>query len=257
MGPSEEPKLAMVKRIKAWLHRLLGRRRYLFLVSQLFFLAYRAGLLRDNPEYTCHYYVRQLVEPGDYVIDIGANLGYYTVLFAEWTGPEGRVYSVEPIPLFRRILSRNAQSFSQVEVIPYALGDEPDRVEMGIPETADPHRHGHTQILRKDEQAGSREIVEVQVRTPSALFEELSRLDYVKCDVEGHEGTVLPAMKELLREHRPIVQVEVAHDNRRPLFEMMGDLGYRAYYVQDDELVSIQSPTDSTHGDWIFRPDSS
>lgn len=242
----------MARRIKAFLYRVLGQRWYLFLVSQLFFLAYRTGLLRDDPEYACHYYVHRFVEPGDTVIDIGANLGYYTVLFAEWVGREGQVYSVEPVPLFREILQRNAGSFSQVEVVPYALGGEPATVQMGVPETAAPHRHGMTRIVSSEEDA----TFKAEVRPPEALFGDLFHLDYVKCDVEGYEGEVLPAMKTLIREHRPVVQVEVAAENRHRIFQMMAKLGYRAYFVRGEELVEIQSPDDPTEGDWIFRPES-
>jgi FkbM family methyltransferase len=242
----------MARRMKALLYRLLGRRLYLYLVSQLFFLAYRTGLLRDDPEYACHYYVRRFVEPGDTVIDIGANLGYYSVLFAEWAGPTGQVYSVEPVPLFREILRRNVRSFSQVEVVPYALGKEPATVKMGVPDTAAPHRHGMTRILPAEEDA----TFEAEVRTPASVFADLSRLDYVKCDIEGHEGEVLPAMEDLLREHRPILQVEVSDENRRPIYQMMEEFGYQAYFVKDGDLVAIQAPTDRTEGDWILRPQS-
>ena len=247
----------MAQRIKAWLYRLLGRKRYLSLISQLFFWAYRTGALHGDPEYECHYYVQQLVEPGDWIIDIGANLGYYTVLFAEWTGPTGQVYSVEPVPVYREILRQNVRSLSQVDVIPYALGEEPATVQMGVPESADPHRHGHTQILSDADDARRPETFEAEVRTPAALFGDVPRLDYVKCDVEGYEGVVLPAMRALLREHRPIVQVEVAQDNRDSIYEMMEALGYQAYYVKEGERVAVQAPTDHTQGDWIFQPHSS
>jgi FkbM family methyltransferase len=244
----------MADQIKAWLYRVLGQRRYLYLVSQLFFLAYRSGWLRSQPEYACHYYVDRLIEEGDYVLDVGGNLGYYTVLFAEWTGPEGKVYSVEPVPLYREILRRNVASFSQVEIVPYALGDEPGTVQMGLPESADPYRHGHTRILSDEGQRGPSDTVEVEVRSPERLFGDLPRLDYVKCDVEGHEGAVLPAMASLLREHRPVVQVEVAPDNRRPIYRMMASMGYRAFYVRDDERIRIDSPDAETQGDWFFLP---
>lgn len=239
----------MVKRIQGWLYRLLGRRAYLQLVSQLFFWTYRIGLLRSDPSYACHYYVQRLIEPGDCVIDIGANLGYYSVLFAEWVGPAGTVYSVEPVPLYRAILQKNVDKFPQVEVVPYALGDAPDTVQMGIPETVGSHRHGMMRILASDEGP-----FEAAVRSPTALFGELDQIDYVKCDIEGHEGVVLPAMDDLLREHAPILQVEVAPENRDRLYTMMTDMGYRAYFVQEEELVEIQGPDAQTQGDWIFMP---
>ena len=83
--------------IKRRLFKWLGRERYLYLVSRLFFLAYRLGALRRDPEYECHYFVRNLIRPGNWVFDIGANLGYYSVLFSDLTGPYGKVFSVEQI----------------------------------------------------------------------------------------------------------------------------------------------------------------
>ncbi len=241
----------MAERIQAWLYWALGRRWYLYLVSQLFFLAYRTGLLRGTPEYACHYYVRRWIEPGDCVVDIGANLGYYSVLFAEWTGTAGTVYSVEPVPLYREVLRWNVRSFPQVEILPYALDTEPGTVQMGVPDTVAPHRHGMTQILPSAEG-----MVDVEVRTPTSLFGDVSRLDYVKCDIEGHEGVVVPAMTDLFREHEPIVQVEIAPENRSRIYGLMTELGYSAHFVRGTELVEIQDPDDETIGDWIFVPPS-
>lgn len=242
--------------LKAWLYRVLGRERYLRLVSRLFFLAYRSGWLRALPTFACHYYARRLIEPGDYVIDIGANLGYYTVLFAEWTGTEGKVFGVEPVPLYRSVLRRNTERFDHVEILPYALGRNSETVRMGIPGT-NPHRHGLTRILRQEEGRDVAQTFEAEVRPPDVVFEGLARLDYVKCDVEGYEGEVLPAMETLIREHRPILQVEIAPENRPKIYHMLDRLGYEAYFVGEGRLIPIRGPEDDrARGDWIFRPQS-
>lgn len=245
----------MTNQLKAWLYRLLGREQYLRLVSRVFFLAYRTGLLYHLSGFRCHYYARRLIQPGDYVIDIGANLGYYSVLFAEWTGPEGKVFSVEPIPLYRKVLRRNTKSFPYVEIIPYAMGPRAETVQMGIP-GSDPHRHGLARVLSREEREAVHQTFEVEVRPPTSLFGELPGLDYVKCDVEGFEDEVLPAMKPLLREHRPTLQVEVSGENREVVYGLLDRLGYEAYFVRGNRLVPIRGPDDRTQGDWIFRPQS-
>lgn len=245
----------MIGQLKAYLYRVLGRDQYLRLVSQLFFLAYRSGVLRYFSSFQCHYYVRRFIQPGDYIIDIGANLGYYTVLFAEWTGEEGKVYSVEPILPYRKVLWRHTHHFSQVEIIPYALGGSSETVRMGIP-GADRYRHGLSRILSPEETQATRQTFEAEVRPPDALFAEVPRLDYVKCDVEGFEREILPAMQDLLQRHRPILQVEVKAENRSFIYEMMNQLGYEAYFVEDWELVPIRDADQRTRGDWIFRPTS-
>lgn len=245
----------MTEQLQAWLYRRLGQERYLHLISRLFFLSYRSGWLRLFPDFQCHYYVRQLIQPGDCVIDIGANLGYYTVLFAEWTGEKGKVYSVEPIRPYRKILRRNTEGLSRVEILPYALGPSAGTVQMGIPGSG-PHRHGHNRILSAGERRDVEETYDVEVQSPETLFADLPQLDYVKCDVEGFEGDLLPAMEGLLQRHRPILQVEVSAENRTPVFWMMKRMGYRAYFVQNWSFVPIRTPDDHTRGDWIFRPDS-
>lgn len=245
----------MAQRLKAWLYRLLDHEQYLRLVSRLFFLAYRSRVLRPLSSFQCHYFVRRLIQPGDYVIDIGANLGYYSVLFAEWTGPEGKVFSVEPIPLYRKILRRNTESFSHVEIVPFALGARSETVEMGIP-GSDPHRHGLTQVLSGEEDRSVEQTFEAEVRPPTVLFDALPRLDYIKCDVEGFEAEVVPALDPLIRKHRPTLQVEVAAENREEIFRLMDRLDYDAYFIRDDRLVRIEGPDEETRGDWIFRPRS-
>ena len=239
--------------IKRRLFKWLGRERYLYLVSRLFFLAYRLGALRRDPEYECHYFVRNLIRPGNWVLDIGANLGYYSVLFSDLTGPYGKVFSVEPVPLYRRVLARNLRQRANVVILPYALGERAGQVRMGIP-GGQPHRHGLTRILEKGERATVPEQFEVEIRPPQEVFGALERLDYIKCDVEGYEGHVLPLMQVYIDRHRPLVQVELAPENRAPIFQLFENADYRAFYVHNQQLQALPDADAPARGDTLFIP---
>src|SRR5689334_16415618 len=111
----------MKKKIKAYLFRLLGEEKYLKLLNRGFFFMYRTGLLKSNKDYAYHYFAKQLIRPGDTVVDIGANLGYYTKLFSEWVGNNGKVIAIEPVPLYNRIIKWACSGRKNIELYPYAL----------------------------------------------------------------------------------------------------------------------------------------
>ena len=237
------------------LFKLLGPARYLQWTSRAFFVAYDRGRLRNDPTYYCHYRVNDLVRPGDTVIDIGANLGYYSVLLARRVGERGRVYSVEPVPLFRRVLARNTRRFPQVEILPFALGDRHSTVRLGTPVTAGKFRHGLTHVI--DDPATTTEFArtfEAQMRVPAELFADLDRLDYLKLDVEGYEYTILKELLPLIRRFRPVLQIETPEKDRAAIYRLVDALDYRIHYVDARGLQPLTDRTRTVRGDLIYRP---
>ncbi len=79
--------------------------------------------------------IKHIVNCGEYVIDIGANIGVYTKYLSELVGPLGRVYSIEPIPLTFEILSSNVKKFGlkNLELINCAISDNNGSVTMEVP----------------------------------------------------------------------------------------------------------------------------
>ena len=74
----------MKNSIQKIIFRYLSIENYLRLLQRLFFVMYRWGLLKNKKEYEYHYYIKNLINEGDVVIDIGANLGYYSILMSSW-----------------------------------------------------------------------------------------------------------------------------------------------------------------------------
>lgn len=242
-----------MKKIKSILIKILGRKQYLSLLSHLYLKSFTLGWLRNNSAYRTHYFVRNLIPSGATVLDIGANLGYYATEFARLVGTGGKVIAVEPIPLYRSILERNTQRLPQVEIWPYALGEQEGTISMGLP-FADQYRHGLMKVLSEKEKTLAPEIFEVPVKNPNILFSQLKDIQYIKCDIEGYEVPVLPAMKALIAHHMPIMQVETEGENKKILYQLFNELGYNLYYVGNYGLVPYPSAADPLPGDMIGLP---
>ncbi len=239
-----------MKKIKFILYRLLGSQRYLRLVSSFFFLFYSLGLLKRNPIYYIHYFVKKLIKKGDYIIDIGANLGYYSKIFSDLVGRKGKVYAVEPLPIYQKVLKRNTAKKSNIQLIPYALGKENGKVQMGVPGN-DVYQHGRNQVLTENKKITS--STEVEIKKASTLFSDLERLDYIKCDVEGFEMNIIPELEELLLKFKPILQIEIDSKNKPDLCSFLENLGYSFFSVEKSNLIPESMDTLSkTKGDLIF-----
>ena len=155
--------------------------------------------------------LRRVVKPGMRVLEIGANVGYFTILMAQLTGPSGSVYAFECDPELAQIAEDNAEIngfAARVTVDRRAVGESPGLAQF---RRAQRHRGGGTLVaglqqipqLREDE----REALTVEVTTVDALLAQLGRtFDFVKIDAEGAETWILNGGAKLFADkHRPLM----------------------------------------------------
>jgi FkbM family methyltransferase len=236
--------------IKRIIFKLLGVKAYLKVISRLFFIAYFNGLLKGRSTFDCHYMVRKLINEGDYVIDLGANLGYYSLIFSKIVGATGKVFSIEPVELFRTIFTGNTRNQKNIELIPYAIGNtDHEVIKMGVPVTSAYFSHGRTHVLSSDEICSM--TFEAEVMRPGTIFSNLDKLNYLKCDIEGYENIAIPLFKELLAKFKPILQIEIAKENQSELIPFLKELDYAVFEVKGEQLFSVTDPAQS-QGDLIF-----
>lgn len=243
--------------IKQALYKILGVKNYLIVVSRLFFISYSLGLLKKDKTFDCHYFIKNLIRKGDHVIDIGANLGYYSRLFAKLVGTNGKVFSVEPVTLFRKILKINTSGFKNTTIIPYALGTEDNKsIEMGIPKSNKYLRHGLTRVLETDEKEVFEFTFTEKMFTPVTIFGKFERCDYIKCDVEGYEIHIIPQLGFLLKPFQPIIQIEIEPVNRVLISDFLTTLSYSAFYLNDELLYPVGDHLETIEGDLFFIPEN-
>lgn len=240
--------------MKATIHKLLYKtlslERYLRAVSGLFFLWQRLGIGRYDPATEYVYHLPQMVGRGDTAIDIGANLGYYSRTLSVLTGPEGRVFAVEPVAPIRKVLSHNLRHCANIEILPYALGVEDKTIVMANDSTRESGYFGTGQNFVND--AGGRAHNEFQavMRRGSELFSEIDRLDFIKCDIEGYELIVMREMQSVVEHHHPTVLIETGGENRPQIIDLFTAMGYRGYTLEHGEEIPLDNQTTK---DIIFR----
>lgn len=173
------------------------------------------------------------VKAGMTVFDIGANVGYFTILCAKLVGTQGRVIAVEGDPEVAGLLKKNVElnGLSNVNVVAGAVGKTCGVLRFGRARAS-----GWSGL-----HAGSPdEWIEVPAYTVDSLAKQfaLERIDLVKMDVEGAEGEVIEGMRLSLEKYRPAILLEV-HPGDDESLSLLRGAGYEARRIERD--------TDSAH----------
>jgi FkbM family methyltransferase len=176
--------------------------------------------------------LRHVLTSGMSLVDVGAQIGYFSIAGAALVGPSGAVYSFEPdVECFSR-LSHNSRAFPWIRVHNTALADFTGQTAF----YRTPHRSelGWGTILSAEEH---REKVNVRVMTLDGQMEahNLATIDFLKIDVEGAECRVLEGARATIARTRPVIWVEandvcLSRDGKsiRSLLALLADLGYGA-----------------------------
>jgi FkbM family methyltransferase len=168
---------------------------------------------------------RQLVKPGNVVVEAGANIGVHTLVLSELVAQQGLVYAFEPQRVIFQTLCANMalNSRTNVHCRAEALGASPGWTVIPPLDYHRPNNFGG--LALGNYQQGER----VAVITLDSL--QLPRCDFLKADVEGMEQSVLEGARETIARHRPLLYVE--NDRREKsasLIEFILSLGYNLYW---------------------------
>lgn len=155
--------------------------------------------------------IKKLVKPGMQVMDIGANVGAYSLLIAERGGKDGKVIAFEPNPEVRQRLAYNVRLNrldNQVRIFPFALSDEEGEFTLYVPHSAYPNR-GIASLKRHVSEVLKEEI-RIEVKTLDDIFVDtgLTQLDFLKVDTDGSDAEVLQGGMEVIKRFLPYIIFE-------------------------------------------------
>jgi FkbM family methyltransferase len=168
-----------------------------------------------------------LLRPGMTFYDIGANVGFYSVIAARLVGGAGRVVSFEPLPENTASLKHNAEinNFGQVTVHEFALGCIDGEMLFAMSERPTWGKLSSVGTL-PNRHIGN---VKVAVHRLDSIVNEaaLRPPDLVKIDVEGAENDVLGGARDTLARHRPVLIIEL-HGTNDLVVRTLAPMGYCA-----------------------------
>jgi len=137
---------------------------------------------------------KEIVKPGMYVMDVGAHIGYYTLLFSKLVGSDGRVYAFEPHPQIFEMLRYNTRNRKNVVLLRKAVSN----------------KMGEREFFFSKKTTGSHSFYTTEFTTGSCRVETvyldeffraegIKRCDLIKIDVEGAEPLVIEGMRNLIK----------------------------------------------------------
>ncbi|WP_326610869.1 FkbM family methyltransferase [Streptomyces scopuliridis] len=180
--------------------------------------------------------------PGDTFIDVGANIGYYSVLASGLVGDEGQVVAIEASPDFHRKLLQQVQlnECGNVRAVNAAVSDSHRTLTFVLASSAN---MGANSIVPYDGPAESSFEIEAVPLMELLGPDEIARARVIKIDVEGAEGPVVRGMVPILDKLRPDVEITIEvtpdrmaqlGDSAEELLTTMRDHGFNVYRLAND-----------------------
>ncbi len=170
---------------------------------------------------------RQLIQPGWTVYDVGGHIGYLSLYFAKFAGPQGKIHVFEPGENNLPYLERNISGHANITLVRVAVGAAPGRATIYLENLAGQNNSlvpEFAELARNAALAGAgagkvtpRDIAVTTLDLHSAATRTMP--DFVKIDVEGFELEVLQGMRELIGK-RPVILVEVQR-NQSEVFALL------------------------------------
>ena len=150
---------------------------------------------------------KKMVKEGMVVVDLGANIGYYTLMAARLVGESGRVFAFEPEPNNYALLVKNIEANGYSNVIPMrkAVSNKNGEIKLFLaPEARDTSRIYDSQ--------NGRESMVIKATCLDEFFKDYDgNIDFIKIDIEGAEMLALEGMTETIRRNKKLVIITECH----------------------------------------------
>ncbi|MCU0606085.1 MAG: FkbM family methyltransferase [Candidatus Edwardsbacteria bacterium] len=182
--------------------------------------------------------VKRLVKPGQTVLDVGANIGYYAVIASRLVGPQGVVHAFEPTTIFADVLDRNLREngVTNCEVHRFGFSDRSHRGNIKINESS------ATLHMPDDCPACTQQAISLTTLNAFAARSRIKSVDFVKVDIDGHEPFFMEGAWRALAKWKPILLLEVSNLHYSlagySAWEFYDALKAKGYYIYREEKLT-------------------
>lgn len=201
----------------------------------------------------CHIFrmMRRLLSPGDVLFDVGANIGWYSVMM-QYAVPNITIFSFEPNPTIYPVLKKNLafNGFSEDLTFEVGLSNKTQMslfyLDTSMPEASSLRNLQYTEHVKSQE-------CQTQRLDDFVDQHRIEKINYIKCDVEGAELLVLEGGLNTLRSYQPILQLEMLrkwsalyqyHPN--DIIALLHQMGYIGFYVKENRLWHFDRMNEET-----------
>ncbi|HCY77914.1 MAG TPA: hypothetical protein DHV28_18565 [Ignavibacteriales bacterium] len=183
--------------------------------------------------------LNKLINSGDVVVDVGANLGFFSIIISKIVGEKGNVFSFEPsINIFSKLIDNlKLNSITNVNLENCGLGKSDEILTL---KRNKKYSGMSTLVLEQDN-----EIIEEQVKITSLdkyFFDKVIKIDLIKIDTEGFEPEVLIGAKKIITSYKPVIYIELGGGkflkSSGRAIKILNDYGYKLP-IKEDDLESI------------------
>ncbi|BAZ32299.1 methyltransferase FkbM family protein [Cylindrospermum sp. NIES-4074] len=190
--------------------------------------------------------VKHLAKPGQIWLDVGANVGYFTILLSKIVGETGKIYAFEPNPITAN-LTENSILLNQVSNVTLVREAVSNSVGQKVILNVPMNESVRASIIRQEDILDFNKISVYTVSLDSYLSAHEIQVDFMKVDIEGAEILAFQGMASTLKNCPPKVIVsEVSHRPEclatpQQLIEYLITFDYCPYRVRDEGLFAYQS----------------
>ena len=195
--------------------------------------------------------LRDSLREGMVCLDVGANIGYYTLLESKIVGDTGKVIAIEPSPINFPVLEKNLEMANTKNVDSFCLagGDKNGMLRFFLDKQSNLSRIlGEDEIVKKSDS-----IVDVPVKSLDFFIDELNlkKIDFLRMDVEGYEYYIYKGMRNSLKKFKPIIQMEfhcrgLGNKKTIELLSMLQEDGYDMVYfiIREYDRPTVMNEND-------------
>lgn len=183
--------------------------------------------------------VKNEIKNGDIVLDIGAHIGYYTLIFAKLVGKNGKVYAFEPEPTNFALLEKNIQlnSYQNVILVRKAVSNKSEKVKLYIYK----NHPAHHKIYNTHDGDSFIEIDAISLDDYFKSYE--GKIDFIKMDIEGAELAAIQGMSSLLQKNTNVKIITEFHPNKLKEFgiepetflKQLLKYGFKLYHINEEK----------------------
>ena len=183
----------------------------------------------------------RFLNDGDVFVDIGANIGLFTLNAANLVGESGNVIAFEPFKLNWNSLKKNVSMnrYSSVKIENMAIGEKNGEISLYY----DDSESNLGMVSFKEKGHSIKESIESITLDTYIENQSITKIDFIKLDIEGGEFNALKGMIETLNRFKPTLLIEILNDefykdNNDSIENFLSNLGYSKFFIDDEGDVS-------------------